>query len=73
MIQPWFTLEPSDREKVFGWIGETFREAAVLIIVFIVAEKCLVSAIALSLAWNIFCLSVVIYCVGLKFGLVGSQ
>jgi hypothetical protein len=72
-IQPWFTLEPRDREKVFGWIGEAFREAAVLIVIFIVAEKSLSFSITLSLAWKFFCISVVIYCIGLKFGLIGPE
>ena len=73
LIQPWFTLEPTDGERISGWIGETFREAAVLIAVFIVAEKRLVSAIALPLAWNIMCVCVVICCIGLKFGLGSSK
>jgi hypothetical protein len=72
-MQPWFKLKSSNRERVYGWFGETLREAAVLIFVFIVAEKCLASAIALSLAWKIFCASVVLYCIGLKFGLADSK
>lgn len=39
MIRPWFTLNPSDRARVYGWVGETLREAAGLIFVFIAAER----------------------------------
>lgn len=69
MIQPWFTLRANDRAKVFGWLGETLREAAVLIFVFLVAEKYLSASIVLSSAWEIMCFGFAVYCFGLKLGL----
>lgn len=69
MIQPWFTLSPRARAKVQSWFGESFREASVLIFVFLAADKYLVSAIPPSLAAKISGLGVVVYAVGLKFGL----
>jgi len=68
-IQPWFTLSPRARAKVQSWFGESFREAAVLIFVFLAADKYLVSAISPSLAARIIGLGAAVYIFGLKFGL----
>lgn len=72
-IQPGFILTPGEWKHLNEWVCEFFREASVLVVVFILAERWVKESIDFFQALLIVSIGVLLFFLGVKFGLASKK